>query len=318
MTKSNLQAKAPAFQDTTLQKLLFGKLISAVPEAFRHLCPDFEKFGNLCSFSLHRISPVKTLSISVTGNQCKLKCSHCESHYLNGMTPLTSLDKIDFNRYQSLLISGGSDENGKVPISENFEKLANLPEHLSLNIHPGYQSVEAFLKFKNGKNIISFDLPGSDEVIEKVFHLPYSHKDYQKLFLDFSDHFVTIPHITIGLNFGLNSDEERSIDFLSENSPEMLVFIVLRPTPNTAMADSPTPTIERIIELLSYARKKLNCPIQLGCMRPSGFIRRAIDIISWMNGIDRIVMPDHELIKILEEFKISVYKSSECCAFTRE
>jgi hypothetical protein len=83
------------------------------------------------------------------------------------------------------------------------------------------------------------------------------------------------------------------------------------------MANCPTPSIERILELLKYAKSKLSCPIQLGCMRPSGEPRKIIDIVSWMSGVDKIVMPDHRLIKTLEKFNIPIIQTNECCAFNR-
>jgi uncharacterized radical SAM superfamily protein len=56
-----------------------------------------------------------TVSISVTGTVCSLNCKHCGRHYLEDMLPLSESEKIPSGT-KSLLISGGSTLEGKVPI----------------------------------------------------------------------------------------------------------------------------------------------------------------------------------------------------------
>ncbi|MBU1108223.1 MAG: hypothetical protein KKB51_16240 [Candidatus Riflebacteria bacterium] len=293
---------------------LYSELISAIPLDQQILAPEYATFLERKNLFLDRISPSKTLSVSVTDHECQQKCAHCNGHYLNGMQSFTTIEKEKLRYYDAILISGGSTQAGSVPISKHFDAIMALPESLRINLHPGFQPVENLLPLKQRNPIISFDLPGSDTVIKDVFKLPYSSKDFRELFVSYSKHFETVPHICIGLNRGQNSDEESTIDFLAGLPLKQAVFIIFRPTPGTEFADAQPPESARVVDLLKYAKAKLNCELLLGCMRPAGKYRSQIDILAWLHGVNKIVQPDHTLLKILKTHGIKINDYSNCCA----
>lgn len=274
--------------------------------------------GNLCEnirpLYINRIVPRRTLSLSVTGSKCLQNCSHCNGHYLKGMTAFNKLETVDFSSYDSVLISGGGDQNGAVNISDKAQMILNLPSHLTLNIHPGYQQASALDFLGSRKTVVSFDLPTSDRVIKEVFRLKHSVEDYQKLFLEYRHRFTTIPHITIGLDSPDCTSEIETIDFLSKHSIKELVFIVFRPTPGTELENQPLPDIQKAIDCIDYAIKRLDARILLGCMRPSGEYRKNFDILAWLSGIRDFVQPDHDLLRILEESGCEIRQKARCCA----
>ena len=292
---------------------LYAELLSALPAQLRDLAPALSRFNETSSY-LDRIRPAKTLSVSLTDHECQQKCAHCSAHYLKGMQMLSRLKPDSFSEYDAVLISGGSSKAGAVPIAEHINEILKLPESLQINLHPGFQPVEPLLPLTGRKPIVSFDLPGSDTVIKDVFKLPYSTKDFQELFVSYSQHFVTVPHICIGLNRGKNSGEESTIDFLAELQLKQAVFIIFRPTPGTEFADESPPEPARVIEVLKYARMKLNCELLLGCMRPAGKYRSQIDILAWLHGIRKIVQPDHGLLTTLKSHGIKINEYANCCA----
>ena len=287
---------------------LTKQLLQLLPDNLQHLAPDKINFS---SEAFRHITPQKTLSISVTGTSCSQNCAHCESHYLKGMTPL---EKVHLhNGFSSILLSGGSNKQGAVPIKENIQEILKLSENLRLNIHPGFQSPKNLKDLADRNPIISFDLPGNNEAIQDILKLPYSAEDYQELYLEYSKEFNVVPHITIGLNRGENSDEEKTLKFLEKYPPKQLVFIVFRPTPKTSLADCPSPSIERVLEVMKKA-KQLPATIKLGCMRPAGNYRKHLDTLAFLNGVNSIVMPHPKFIEILQNNNFPITKFNECCA----
>lgn len=295
---------------------LYHELITALSSEVRNLAPSFADFSSRSARELVRISPVKTLSVSLTGQNCQQNCAHCNGHYLKGMQNFNELAKRDLHDYDAILISGGGLESGAVPITEHLTQLIALPVHLQMNLHPGYQPVAPLLPLKARKPVISFDLPGTDKVISNVYKLHYQVSDYQKLFISYNQHFTTIAHICIGIDCGTNSGEEKTIDFLATQKPDRIVFIIFRPTPGTEFAGCNPPTLARTAEVIGYAKTRLDCEIMLGCMRPAGIYRRDSDIIAWLHGIDKIVQPHHKLTEILTRHGITIAEHKNCCALT--
>ncbi len=291
---------------------LFDRLLA-------ELSPDLQVIGQKAidsgfpSKRLVRVVPHKTLSVSLSGLSCEQNCAHCNGHYLRGMTDLKKLSQIDLDKYNSLLISGGSDSDGAVSIAEHEDFLCKLPEHLEFNVHPGFQPAERLLFLKKRKTTVSFDLPVSDWVIQRVFRLKHKVEDYRNLLNNYLNHFQTIPHITIGLDPAGRAHEMQSFDFLSHQAIEKAVIIVFRPTPGTDLQKQPAPMVNKAIEVVAYALRILKCPVGIGCMRPAGIYRREFDILAWLHGCESFVQPDHCLLEILEEFHIDISKKHDCC-----
>jgi uncharacterized radical SAM superfamily protein len=293
---------------------LRDELLSALSPQTRDLAPQQADFTDKQSLYLDKISPTRTLSVSLTDRGCEQNCAHCNGHYLKGMQMLSKLDSGKLSEYEAVLISGGSSKNGSVPVEEHIDTILSLPGHLQLNLHPGYQPVEPLLPLKKRRPVVSFDLPGSDAVIKNVFKLPYRAEDYRQLFISYARHFDTVPHICIGLNEGKDSGEESTLDFLAGQPARQTVFIIFRPTPGTELADAQPPELSRVCEVLSYARSRLKSQLLLGCMRPAGTYRRDVDILAWLYGIRKIVQPHHDLVKILERNGVTVNEYKNCCA----
>lgn len=293
---------------------IYDELLSALSPQARDLAPDLSGLTANQPGYLDKISPTRTLSISLTDHGCEQNCAHCNGHYLKGMQMLSKLQTDALNEYDAVLISGGSSRNGSVPVAAHIDTILALPENLQLNLHPGYQPVEPLLPLKKRKPVVSFDLPGSDAVIRNIFKLPYRTEDYRKLFISYAKHFDTIAHICIGINGGKNSGEESTLDFLAEQSVKQAVFIIFRPTPGTELASAQPPELKRVCEVFRYARNRMKSQLLLGCMRPASTYRRDVDILAWLYGIRKIVQPHHELISILESHNIAINEYKNCCA----
>ena len=90
-------------------------------------------------------------ALSVTGTDCSLQCEHCNITYLSHMTDVSdenklrkSLDKLVSSGAQGCLISGGCDEDGKVPLLGYKDIFREYKEKTDLifNFHVGLLNEE--------------------------------------------------------------------------------------------------------------------------------------------------------------------------------
>ena len=86
------------------------------------------------------------MTVSVTGRNCDLMCSHCKGTFLKHMEPVSEPE--DLYRLAidlagrggiGILVSGGSDKSGRVPLSQHYDVLARIKNEteLILNVHTG-------------------------------------------------------------------------------------------------------------------------------------------------------------------------------------
>jgi len=263
---------------------------------------------------LVRFIPEKTLAVSLTGEKCGRRCRHCMGHYLSGMKPLASLTAEKLSKYSSVLISGGSDDTGKVPIGEYIDRINKIPTDLRLNIHVGLQGAHDLLSLRNRETTISFDLIGCDETIKEVYGLDRHASDYKEAYLELTKYFSVIPHLTVGLRGGKPSGEIEILNFLKNNPSSTLTFLVFRPTPNTPYQGCSPPAMEYVVNLIARAVSELSSVVSLGCMRPSGSYRKRLDLLAWIAGARSIVLPDKSLTDFLSGVGFPVETSYECCS----
>jgi uncharacterized radical SAM superfamily protein len=232
------------------------------------------------------------------------------------MLPLSESEKIPSGT-KSLLISGGSTLEGKVPILAHSRSIEELKmKGFRLNFHTGLVDEKEAERIAKMADAISFDFVGDDEVIKKVYNLDATVDDYIRSLenlLKFKKEIY--PHITIGLDCGEIGHEYRAIDILSSYTLEKVVFLVFIPTPSTFFENCPPPRIDEIKAIFEYARKHLACELNLGCMYPKGRIRDEIDMAAIEVKFNTITQPS---LKIIEYLKMNGYKVSfqdECCIF---
>jgi len=259
--------------------------------------------------------PSQTLPISVTGKHCALNCAHCGGYYLASMKTVEEAHRR-LDSTTSLLISGGCDRDGKVPVLAKLEGIKAIAHGRRLNWHVGLISEEEALAIAPFVHVISFDFVGDDEVIERVYKHRKTVQDYLETYRMLRRHFRVIPHITIGLDGGRIGHERKALKILAEEGVEGLIFIVFIPTPGTEYALRPPPPVEEVASILAEARLLFpRTPIALGCMRPRGDYRRKLDPLAIVAGVNRIVNPSREGIQKALELGLSLERSSECCAF---
>lgn len=281
--------------------------------------------------------PIKTLSISLTGKQCELQCSHCNSQSLKHMSDIHTANKSEnFSNYNSLLISGGSNKQGSLNLEDKISDLeVFVKSQLNLNIHTGLATsqtlnvLKKLLKLANSKqNIsISFDFLAHTQTIKDVYNIPKTKEDYLHSLLALktleakesdttSPNAIIIPHVCIGLWGGKIFGEFEALDILHSIGFKKIIFIVFKPTLNTNFENKCPPNLNEVkkvfqkgIDLFGFEK------IQLGCMRPTGKYRDNLDNMAIEVGIRHIVMPSKLAIKKAKEMNLNINYKHECCVF---
>lgn len=259
--------------------------------------------------------PVDTAVISLTGAQCALNCAHCGRHYLRHMIPIWDAADRVAETAPSVLISGGCDTEGRVPVTAHLEEVAALRPGRQLNWHVGLISEPEAEAIAPYVDVVSLDFVGDDETIHQVYGLDKTVADYIESYQILRRYARVLPHITIGLRGGELGHERPAMEILGQLGLDGLVFLVLIPSPGTRYADCQPPRVAEVTAILGEARLRFpDKSIYLGCMRPGGHYRAALDPLAVRAGVNKIVSPGRPAVRLAESLGLSVVRGRECCA----
>lgn len=260
-------------------------------------------------------APNRTLSVSVTGNSCALKCAHCNGIYLQQMVPLEQALSGKRGRERSFLVSGGFTDQGKVPLLERWAELEELASRGPLNLHTGLVSEEEARRLSGIARVVSFDFVGDNETIAAVYGLPFTVKHYLASYRYLQKYISVIPHICIGLNGGVIKGEYKALEILKGEAVEAISMIIFRPTEGTVFSDRLSPPVEETARFIATARLMFpRTPLYLGCMRPGGHYREMVDMLAIRAGVNKIVLPAPEARRQAVELGLAISISEECCS----
>jgi len=301
-----------------IRKKNFGNKIFFYSPGFKHYEVE--------DFSVN--SPPKFVDISVTGKNCELMCDHCASKILWHMIPATTPEELvkvgkelKAKGIEGVLISGGSDKNGYVPLWDFFDAMKYLKEELGflLTCHVGLvdeKYVEG-LKYA-GVDAVLLDIIGDNDTIAQVYKLPHkTTEDYDyslKLLKDAGLRIV--PHVIIGLHYGKIKGEFKAIDMIAKYNPDALVLVVIMPYYGKAKFQLlPPPKTEETVEVILYARKQVqNSPVVIGCARPAGMERIKLDAYAVLAGVNGIAFPAEGIVTYSKALGLEPIVSPNCCS----
>jgi uncharacterized radical SAM superfamily protein len=269
-------------------------------------------------------------SISITDEKCQLNCSHCNAKYLKQMIPLSKYRSIvelsvnlEENGALGLLISGGCDIDGRVPIYNYLEELKEIKSKTSLilNLHTGLvDNKTTKLISEMGVDAISFDIICDNEIIKNVLNLNKTCKDYAKSLALFKKYNLknVFPHICLGLNKGIIKNEFKALKLLKNYNPDLIVIILFTPTKSTVFEKINTVPLNLVQRFFSLVRLMFpKTELSLGCMRPRRKIKNEIDLAALQSGFNRIVIPSKILEKYLKKKNITIKKYHGCCCIPK-
>ncbi|MBU0703538.1 MAG: radical SAM protein [Chloroflexi bacterium] len=287
-------------------------LTFAVPGAKRY---ETEHYRN----TSHRFA-----SISVTGQQCALQCEHCKGRLLagmrNGSTPQDMLavgERLIAQGCEGVLISGGADADGAVPLKPHLSAIAQLKEWgLRVIVHTGLLDRETAEGLKAaGVDQVLFDVIGDAATIREVLHLDRSPQDYAETLALLRELEIPVaPHVIAGLHFGQLRGELNALETIARVGADVVVLVVLRPLSRTPMADAPVIAPEAVGRLAAVARL-LNptTPLTLGCARPSGPAKIEMERRAVLAGVNSVAYPDPATVRLVKELGLRTSFVESCC-----
>ncbi len=267
-----------------------------------------------------------TQAVSITGSHCQLNCKHCGGVILKNMVPARTPQalkeaarRLAGKGGRAILISGGADRKGRVPLLAFIETIKEIRSELGLKVlvHTGLVSPRLADGLAEARiDLAMLDIIGDNQTIREVVHLQASVEDYEhslKLLIDRA--VPTAPHVVMGLHFGQIRGEALALKMMAGYLIKTLVLVGFRPIPETAMALMTPPSPEAMGDLFVLARTLFpSTPVVLGCERPLGLHRQKTDLLALKAGLDGITYPSDKTIHWAEEQGIPIQYQTDCCA----
>jgi uncharacterized radical SAM superfamily protein len=186
-----------------------------------------------------------------------------------------------------------------------------------MNWHVGLIGEDEIKAIAPYVDIISFDFVGDDRTIREVYGLDLTVEDYVQSYQLLKQYARVLPHITVGLRGGELGHEPRALEILRDLGIEGLVLIVFIPTAGTRYADRQPPEIRAVVDILIEARMRFpDKPLHLGCMRPRGRYQIELDPLAVRAGVNAIVNPAREAVRLAEELGLRIMRGWECCVIS--
>jgi len=262
-----------------------------------------------------------TAALSITGPDCRLLCKHCGASILRNMKAAVTPESLFrearrvFQRGgRSILVSGGSQEDGGVPLAPFLPTLKAIRSEWGLKVlvHTGLVSSHmADGLAEAGIEAALLDIIGHEDTIRQVYRLRASVRDYEESLRRLTERDIpTAPHIILGLHFGELKGEIRALEIIARYPVKAVVLVGLRPLPHTAMARVRPPDPETLGEFFVRARKMFpRTPVVLGCERPLGRHRQQTDMLAVRSGLDGIAFPSEQALNLAREKGLEIRRS---------
>ena len=220
---------------------------------------------------------------------------------------------------EGVLISGGSDSKGYVPLERFGKAIGRVKNELDLQVvvHTGLVTPEtAYQLAEAGIDAAMLDVIGDDDVSSEVYHISDGPKKMRRSLDILEEHNIpTVPHILVGLNYGQIKGEIEALQMISEGTPSAVVIIALSPVRKTLMENVTPPTPESIGRILTVARLGFpDIPILLGCARPRGQHKIDTDKYAIRSGANGIALISQEGVDFAKEQKLNPVFEDVCCS----
>lgn len=270
-------------------------------------------------------NPNAFLPISVTGSGCALDCDHCDSRILEPMIPLNPkeglfslCERLAKNGTEAVLVSGGSQRSGKVPLGKHLADLRRIKEELGMKVmvHTGLVD-EAVARGLAGAGIdgVALDIIGSNETIKQVYHLNCTVEDYDYSLKVLTDNGLSIrPHIILGLHYGKFLGEYQALEMIRQYPVHALILVIFMPLHGTKMQKTVPPPTGEVAAFFRHARLKMpETRILVGCARPAGEYKQIVDRAAVDAGLNGIAYPAEGVIEhSLSKGLVPVYFENSC------
>ena len=316
------------YEDVVLDAALVADLerraADAAPRPIRFSTPTFKDYA---STELKGCSKNSFPSFSITAGACGLNCDHCRAEILKPMLTATSPAMLDqkvrhlvaTQDLQGFLLSGGSNRRNEIPYERYYPVVERLKRdfpqmsiaiHTALTDEAGARAMEAA-----GVDTAMMDVIGAEETIRDVYHLDRPVEDFEATLAALCTTSMKVsPHIVVGLHYGRILGEPNALDIVSRHAVEALVLVVVMPfyAKPGLFAVPDTADVGRIF---GEARRRLpDRQVLLGCARPPGLHKRAVDAYAVMAGLDGIAFPADGVVGVARAVGRPFHQEHACCS----
>ncbi len=317
-----------------IQHLIQTPLKELQTEAFR---VRKDHFGNELTFSIPGTisyhdntlpsQKEKFAAISVTGSHCTLRCEHCKGKLLESMIPAKDpetfvrvAERLRTHGAHGILVSGGADKNGEVPLREFIPAIRVFKERdpqFKIIVHTGLIQEEPARELKEaGVDQILIDVIGDDDTIRDVYHLKKRVEDYEEtlMMLKEMDHHLA-PHIIIGHHFGEIKGEWKALEMVTRIGVETLVLVVIKPLLPMKTSGIKIPKPEETSRISAIARiLNPHIPIRMGCIRPAHPWKAEMEKGFIDSGVNTIAYPLQGTMDYAKEIGLETRCIEMCCS----
>jgi len=322
--------------ETDLADVMSTPLSALLGEAWRVRCqnhprtvlfaaPGFKYYDN----EFFHNEQERFASISVTGKTCALNCKHCGGKLLETMLDcrdpgeLAAMGRrLRENGCEGILVSGGADASGAVPLLPFMDSIARLKGMgFKVLVHTGLASDEVLAGLSRaGVDQLMVDIIGSNETVREVYHLDKTTDDYLDFMRRCRAHGLELaPHLVLGLHFGKILGELEALRMITAMRPKRIVIVVLCPKRGTEMEQVAPPDAADCGRIIALARTaNPTAYLSLGCARPAGNRAALIEQFALNAGVNAIAFPCEETIELAKEMGLKARYSNMCCVLDPE
>jgi hypothetical protein len=294
-------------------------------------------FGNKLTFSIPGTVSYQDSSfpsqkdrfaaISVTGRHCDLRCGHCEGALLESMIPAEDpetffqvVDQLRSRGGLGILVSGGANRNGEVPLEKFISSIRIIKEkdpQFKVLCHTGLIRKETAIELSEAHvDQILIDVIGDDDTIREVYHLNRSSKDYEETLIMLKEMGHSLaPHIIIGHHFGEIRGEWKALETITRVGVESIVLVIFKPLLSTAKSQMKIPRPEEASKIAAIARiLNRNTMIRMGCIRPAHPWKAEMEKRFIDSGVNTIAYPLQGTVDYAKGIGLETKFVEMCCS----
>jgi len=218
-----------------------------------------------------------------------------------------------------VLISGGSDSRGHVPLDRFTDVIRAVKQDLDLQVvvHTGLVTKEIAIRLGEAEiDAAMLDIIGDEEIAKTVYHLENGPRRMAESLDLLKEQGIPIaPHVLVGLNYGKIAGEIEALELIASRKPEAVVIIALNPLRGTPMEKVDSVSPEVIGKILTVARLGMqDTPILLGCARPIGEHKVSADQYAIKAGVNGIAYISQEGVNLAIQMGLKPVFKDICCS----
>ena len=266
-------------------------------------------------------------AISVTGSHCDLRCGHCQGKLLESMIPaenpetlLQVIKQLRLDRAHGILLSGGADKHGEVPLGKFITAIKTIKEKdpkFKVIVHTGLIRRHIAEGLKDARvDQILLDIIGDDDTIHEVYHLNKRVEDYEETLwmLKEMGHRLA-PHIIIGHHFGEIKGEWKALEMVTRVGVETIVLVIFKTLLPVGKNHFKIPRPDETSRISAIARiLNSEIPIRMGCIRPAHPSKGEMEKGFILSGINTIAYPLQGTIEYAKEIGLKTKFIEMCCS----